>query len=71
MKKLFEEIEMKTKEPIVLKINNQTAIKQLQNEAVAASAKNVNIKLYIWKTTPKRARCYQIMSRVRTWWQTC
>ena len=54
MKELLEEIGMKTKAPIVLKVDNQAAIKQLQNEASAAIAKHVDIKLKFLKDYVKQ-----------------
>ena len=54
LKELFEELGVKTKTPIVLKIDNQAAIKQLKNEASAASAKHIDVKLKFLKDFTKR-----------------
>ena len=45
LKELFTELEQAVATPIVLKVDNQAAIKQIENEASAASAKHVDVKL--------------------------
>ena len=45
LKEIYEEIGQQVKTPVVLKIDNQAAVKLIENEASSASTKSVDVKL--------------------------
>ena len=45
LKELYEELGQRVKTPVVLKVDNQAAVKQIENEASSASTKHVDLKL--------------------------
>ena len=54
LKELFTELGQAVKTPIVLKIANQAAIKQIGNEASSASAKHMDVKLKFLRDYAKK-----------------
>nr|CCA26268.1 polyprotein putative [Albugo laibachii Nc14] len=54
LKELYEELAQRVKTPVVLKIDNQTAVKQIENEASSASTKHVDVKLRFLRDYAKK-----------------